>query len=241
MNVNLRNNEIWHKDEIETMMDLKSKGVDWNGISKELKRSIGAIKRKYIRSKSKEDDNNQDVITYPSSISGCLKEYNMSAVLNQDEIEKEISNGFLIEGFYEIESMEKQLQPNGFDLTLWSVERLLPSEIYIGEDKLINTKTENIDHEKEVFTLGSGIYKVGFYESINIPADLVGIIFQRSTLMRNGLFITPGVFDAGFRGKGYTLLHVYQNTKIELGTRIAQMVFVRRNKCEHVYEGQYNE
>lgn len=45
-----------------------------------------------------------------------------------------------------------------------------------------------------------GSYLVEFNETVDVPLDLMGQIFGRSSLFRSGALLTAGVMDSGYKG-----------------------------------------
>ena len=75
---------------------------------------------------------------------------------------------------------------------------------------------------------------------VNIPPGVAAVLYTRSTLIRNGLFITAGVYDSGYRGSIGGHLHSIQTTAIlEVGARIGQVIFMSAANAS-VYSGSYN-
>ena len=78
-------------------------------------------------------------------------------------------------------------------------------------------------------------------EEFQMPADLVGIVHDKSTWARQGLSVFNTVIEPGFKG-GLTLELVFHGNKeltIPAGAGIAQVIF---NSLAHdaCYEGKYN-
>jgi len=66
-----------------------------------------------------------------------------------------------------------------------------------------------------------------------------GWVITRSTLNRNGCFITSGLYDAGYRGVMAGVLHVTVDTaRIKKGTRIGQYLSFDAETL-HLYNGSY--
>ena len=85
------------------------------------------------------------------------------------------------------------------------------------------------------FTLASAI------EEFDMPANLVGVVHDKSTWARQGLSVFNTVIEPGFRG-GLTLELVFHGNKeliIPAGAGIAQVIFtsLAHDAC---YEGKYN-
>ena len=147
----------------------------------------------------------------------------------------------LVEGLFDL---EEQLQPNGIDLCLDTVARIL-SPGAIGRDnmdrKIPETELVNFGSDEWVELL-QGPYLVSFIEVVNIPLDLMALARPRSSLGRSGVSIHPGVWDAGYSGRSQALLNISNpgGYRMQRGARIMQMVFFRLEKpLEQGYLGRY--
>ena len=147
----------------------------------------------------------------------------------------------LVEGLF---SLEEQLQPNGIDLCLDTVARIV-SPGAIGRD---NMDREIPDTEPVSFgpddwvELPPGPYLVSFMEVVNIPLDIMALARPRSSLGRSGVSIHSGVWDAGYSGRSQALLNISNPAgyRMQRGARIMQMVFFRLEKpLEQGYLGRY--
>jgi len=132
---------------------------------------------------------------------------------------------------------EEQVQPNGVDLTVSAVfEQVTPG--HIGQDgKTVGDRRER-DPENSVYRLTPGGYVVRYSEHITIPADHVGFLYPRSSLLRNSCMLDTAVWDAGYEGRGEGLLKVHHEVELERGARIAQFVLARADH-EATYDGSY--
>ncbi|MFX0183465.1 MAG: dUTP diphosphatase [Candidatus Hodarchaeota archaeon] len=63
--------------------------------------------------------------------------------------------------------------------------------------------------------------------SMEIPIQYYGKIETRSSMASNGMFVTGGVIDSGYRGEIMVILNNFspQEYKIKQGDRVAQIVF----------------
>ena len=74
---------------------------------------------------------------------------------------------------------------------------------------------------------------------VKIPEGYAGWVITRSTLNRNGLFITSGLYDSGYHGVMAGALHVEGGpAKIEKGTRVAQFLMFEAETLS-MYDGDY--
>ncbi|KKQ93716.1 MAG: Deoxyuridine 5'-triphosphate nucleotidohydrolase [candidate division CPR2 bacterium GW2011_GWC1_39_9] len=162
-----------------------------------------------------------------------------SAVLSDREI-RDLCNSSppLIEDFIDF---EHQLQPTGFDVTVKKIVRLS------GEAQIGNPYHNKVASESDVkitdgwYVLKSGFYVIYINEFTNIPNNLMGLAFPRSTLFRCGGTLQSGVWDGGFKGRGRLGLCVSGVThlRIEENCPIAQLVFFPAFGVEKGF--QFNE
>jgi deoxycytidine triphosphate deaminase len=147
----------------------------------------------------------------------------------------------------------------GYDLSLKEVNRIGVSAagaVYnidrggkIG--KVLKDKTELTAYNliskisldgKIGWLLYQGVYDITFWEGCKIPSNLVGLIRQRSSMLRNGTVLHSSVFDPGFETEYMgTVMVVNETIFIEEDARVAQIYF---HTCEEVdqenlYAGQW--
>ena len=167
-------------------------------------------------------------------------------MLNRHELEELIRKNGLVSDHVDL---EKQLTPNGFDMTVAKVyefdsegaldfsnkERVVPEC-----RELMPVKKDSAD-KYGWWDLKKGVYKILTNETVNIPNDLVGIAFTRSSLLRMGAFAQNGVWDAGFRGKSEFVLVVENPFGIRLkqNARVIQLMFTHINEVAQGYQGIY--
>lgn len=132
---------------------------------------------------------------------------------------------------------EAQVQPNGVDLTVSAVfDQIAPGRI--GQaGKTIGDRRER-DPEDGVYRLPPGGYVVRYGEHVTIPADHVGFLYPRSSLLRNSCMLDTAVWDAGYEGRGEGLLEVHHRVELERGARVAQLVLAAADH-EDTYDGSY--
>jgi len=132
---------------------------------------------------------------------------------------------------------QAQVQPNGVDLTAEAVlEQREPGRI--GTDGKTIGERERVEADDGVFSLSPGGYILQYAETISIPADHVGFLYPRSSLMRNSCMLNTAVWDAGYTGKGEGLLEVHHDVEIERGARVAQLVLADAEHAD-TYDGSY--
>jgi deoxycytidine triphosphate deaminase len=168
---------------------------------------------------------------------------------------KQIINGELLK----LEHSKGKAAQVGYDLSLKEVNRIGVSvageanTIYADNKigKVLKDKTELATYTPvETIQLGGvqgwllyqGVYDITFHEGCKIPANLVGLIRQRSSLLRNGTVLHSSVFDPGFETEFMgTVMVVNETIFIEDGARVAQIYF---HECtpvdsDNLYNGQW--
>ena len=141
-------------------------------------------------------------------------------------------------------SLDEQLQPNGFDLTLREVNRLV-SAGYVGrgtEQRGLSAR-DGLDFNLDGWLdLAAGPYLISFNEILNLPLDLMALGRPRSSLLRCGVSIHTAVWDAGYRGRSEALLVVHNplGYRLQRGARLMQLVFFPLvQKLGEGYQGRF--
>ncbi|MEZ4522299.1 MAG: deoxyuridine 5'-triphosphate nucleotidohydrolase [Thermomicrobiales bacterium] len=122
-----------------------------------------------------------------------------------------------------------QVQPNGIDISVETVSR------FRGAGTLGRTNATRVLPETEDLAfddsgslyLPAGSYQVRFNETVNLPAWLMAYLRPRSSLLRSGVALHTAVWDAGYSGRGVSLMVVYHPAgfHIEKDARVGQLVF----------------
>lgn len=163
----------------------------------------------------------------------------------------------LEEGLLKLENTKGKPAQIGYDLSLKAVNRIGSAGVYYPETgqykpgkigKVLKDRTELAEYtpintirmdEIEGWLLYAGAYDVVFHEGCQIPDNRVGLIRQRSSLLRNGTLLHSSVFDPGFATNEMgTVMVVHETIFIEKDARIAQMYF---HECAPAdkYDGQW--
>jgi len=133
--------------------------------------------------------------------------------------------------------VDEQVQPNGVDLTVADVlEQVEPGRV--GTDGKTVGARESVPDDDGLFRLDPGGYVLQYAETIAVPADHVGFLYPRSTLLRNSCMLNTAVWDAGYEGRGEGLLQVHHPIRIERGARVAQFVLAEASH-DDTYDGAY--
>ncbi len=165
----------------------------------------------------------------------------MSAVLSREDILGSLEQTPpLVEGWI---SLEQQVQPNGFDLTLREVAILqAPGCIAVDNgQRRISELSPLVFDGLGFIDLVPGVYSITYNEVVNLPKDVMALATPRSSLLRCGATVNTAVWDAGYSGRSQSLLVVYhpQGFRIQKNARLLQMVFMRLAGETEGYRGIY--
>jgi dUTP pyrophosphatase len=147
----------------------------------------------------------------------------------------------LIAGFL---SLEDQLQPNGFDLTLREISELItPGSMGEGPGQREVSDTSRLEYHPDGWLqLTPGSYLITLNEVVALPLDLMALGRPRSSLLRSGVSIHTAVWDAGYQGRSQALLVVPHpgGYRVQQDARLLQLVFWRMAKpVDRGYQGKY--
>lgn len=140
--------------------------------------------------------------------------------------------------------LEAQVQPNGFDLTLSAISRLVGMGA-IGTDNADRVLPEAVPLKFEAdgfVTLIPGTYQIVYNEIVDLPNDLMALGRPRSSLCRCGVTIHTAVWDAGYRGRSTSLLVVDNpmGFRLQQNARVMQLVFFLLTRAVNQgYQGVY--
>ena len=149
----------------------------------------------------------------------------------------------LISGYH---SIEDQLQPNGFDLSIAEVGEFVNGG-GIGRSNasrsLPDVRTLPFD-ESGWLELLPGPYQIIFNEIVDLPNTIMALGRPRSSLCRVGATLATAVWDAGYRGRSTALLIVANaaGIRIERAARLLQLVFFTLDApTARGYDGAYQD
>jgi dUTP pyrophosphatase len=168
--------------------------------------------------------------------------------LNREQLKQLIEEQGLIQDYIHLET---QLTPQGFDLTVQEIHEFngggkldfSNDEREIPDSEPIEPEKKNEEDEYGWWELEPGTYKVVMNEKVDIPNDLTGYAFPRSSLLRMGITIENAVWDSGFTGTGSFKLSVDNEDGVEIkeNARLNQIVFEEMQETEEGYQGKYHE
>lgn len=132
------------------------------------------------------------------------------------------------------------VQPNAVDLRLGKVFLIRPNTFTINEeDKTHRGSVELRPDANGWYTLSEGHYEVVMENVIEVGEGEAGWVITRSTLNRNGVFLTSGLYDTGYHGVMAGVMHVTVGPmRIQQGTRIGQYLSFNAEAL-HKYDGSY--
>ena len=134
---------------------------------------------------------------------------------------------------------EGDSQPNAVDLRVSKIFKM-DGQFLISENKKVHRATEEIEpDEKGWWSLEPGVYEIVMENIVSVGEGYAGFVITRSTLNRNGVFITSGLYDSGYHGVMAGALHVRGGkTFIKEGTRVGQFIMFEAETLS-LYDGSY--
>jgi len=150
------------------------------------------------------------------------------AVLSDADIKSFVNEGRIkIDGF-----VERNLTPNGYDVTIGQIWLPATDERF----------------ERGIVPIPPATwFVIGTKEYLELPPDLVGEIWIRTTWARKGILSSFGRIDAGFHGNlTFSALNASARpVEVPIGERFAQVVFEELRtvpeKCYKERSGNYHE
>lgn len=163
-------------------------------------------------------------------------------MLNADQIVEQ--------GLLKLEQSKGKKAQVGYDLSLKEVNKIGYTDKPGGrigrvlKDKTILGTYTSVDKTQLDGTTGwllhQGAYDITFWEGCKIPSNLVGLIRQRSSMLRNGTVLHSSVFDPGFETEFMgTVMVVNETIFIEEDARVAQIYFHSCEEVTELYDGQW--
>ena len=132
------------------------------------------------------------------------------------------------------------VQPNAVDLRLGKIMKMNDGTFTIDEERKIHRGSVSLDvHSDGYYYLENGSYEVVMENEINVGPNEAGFVITRSTLNRNGCFLTSGLYDTGYEGVMAGVLHVNGGLmRIKPGTRVGQYLCFDAESLSS-YDGDY--
>lgn len=131
-------------------------------------------------------------------------------------------------------------QPNAVDLRVQEILRLRDERFVLEGDKKTHRGSDIIEPDSNgCWDLEPGVYEIVMQNIITVPEGYAGWVITRSTLNRNGLHITSGLYDSGYHGVMAGLLHVAHGpATIQQGSRVGQFLMFEAETLS-MYDGDY--
>jgi len=164
----------------------------------------------------------------------------MSPMLNSKDIKRLLDTSPpIIEGLLDI---EKQLQPNGIDLTLQTVASFSsPGAIgYDNKERILSDTSPLSFTDSGTINLATGCYLITYNEVVHLPQNIMALGLPRSSLLRCGVSINTAVWDAGYSGRSQSLLVIYNPMGFLLhrNAKVLQIIFFQLSSpVEQGYTG----
>jgi len=132
------------------------------------------------------------------------------------------------------------VQPNAVDLRLGKIFLIKPEVFLIDEEQKKHRGTIELQPTADgYYQLDVGHYEVVMENIINVGEGEAGWVITRSTLNRNGVFLTSGLYDTGYHGVMAGVMHVsVAPMRIKPGTRIGQYLSFNAESLSK-YDGSY--
>ncbi len=143
----------------------------------------------------------------------------------------------------------KFISPNAIDFPLSTVYTIASDNAFIVAEEgkmmrggVVHSPVVDRQTEKEYWNLAANsVYDCLSDMYVRIPDGVACQLIIRSTLSRNGLFITSGLYDQGYQGSiGFALHNRCGLAKIGVDTRVGQIIFTEAQTSGKLYEGGYN-
>ena len=133
-----------------------------------------------------------------------------------------------------------QVQPNAVDLRLDKIFKLGDKDFVIDENMKEHRGSDQLVPDQDGwFKLEVGTYEIIMEGVVTIGPSEAGFVITRSSLNRNGLFITSGLYDSGYSGVMAGALHVNGGPAfIKRGTRVGQFLLFKAESLNQ-YAGSY--
>tara|TARA_B100000029_G_scaffold515221_1_gene621200 strand:- start:1643 stop:2140 length:498 start_codon:yes stop_codon:yes gene_type:complete len=134
----------------------------------------------------------------------------------------------------------QDVQPNAVDLRVDKIFKIAGERFYISEEaKEHRGSQEMLTSREDEWYLQVGSYEVIFENIIDVAEGEAGFVITRSTLNRNGLYLTTGLYDSGYNGVMAAVLHVTTAPAvIKKGTRLGQFLLFNSETLS-MYDGDY--
>jgi dUTP pyrophosphatase len=167
---------------------------------------------------------------------------NLPGVLSREEILDLLkARPPILENLYDA---EKQVQPNGVDLTVREICAFNSNgTISVDNKDRVQSGISPLPFdEKGGLYLPQGVYLATCNEIVNLPKNVMALAAPRSSLLRCGVSIQNAVWDAGYSGRSQNLMVVHNSMgfRIYHNASYNQIVFFTLSReASRGYNGIY--
>ena len=138
---------------------------------------------------------------------------------------------------------QQMISPNAIDLRLDKVFEFVQGSqqfTLTADDHKTHTVKVEIPAVNDWWWLKRGkSYEVVFQGDIKMGEEEAGLIIPRSSLNRNSVILTSGLYDSGYEGVLASMLHTNMvNFSVMKGARLGQLV-IWKAETAHTYNGSY--
>lgn len=146
--------------------------------------------------------------------------------------------------------LDKQVQPNAIDFTADQAYEVGNQDFYVSEtykqmrgSEPLEPRVTYFEKDNKPSWIIPGHEMLDFLSNVyvDLPEGVAAQLVIRSTLARNGLVLTSGLYDSGFKGHiGFLLHNLHEHDAvIASGTRVGQIIFISSDSAG-TYAGGYN-
>lgn len=136
------------------------------------------------------------------------------------------------------------IQPNAVDIRLGhllKIENRQPFTLSADNQKQHHSTSRVVPDKDGYFMLPQGSYEFTAQNKITVGEGEAGFVIARSTLNRNGIIITSGLYDSGYSGVMAGVMHVMvPYVKIQHGAAIGQYLNFKSESIGK-YAGSYGD
>lgn len=141
-----------------------------------------------------------------------------------------------------IKHPDQQIQPNAIDFTLDALK-----ELQAETPAMVSEDGKTMRKLRDFYTIRGSwhMYRNTVYDGtsdmyVTLPDGIAAVLYTRSTLARNGVFLLSGLYDSGYKGHiGFTMYPIGGNIEIAQGTRVGQIAFMAADSAK-LYAGGWN-
>ncbi len=134
------------------------------------------------------------------------------------------------------------IQPNAVDLRIGKILKIV-DRVFVIDDgyKGHRGSVEMHPDAGGYWFLEPGDYEVVMENKVTVSEGEAGWVITRSTLNRNGVFLTSGLYDSGYSGVMAACMHVGVGPmRIAKGTRVGQYLSYDAQTLG-MYDGDYGD